>query len=93
MADQYLRIVLTIIAVELAWISLKDLAPALSAQASPPAPVVIREIDLRDGGSLPVSIVGPVPLRVEAVSPLRIDSTEPLRVVNVEYTPSKRPGE
>lgn len=93
MADRFLRIVLTIIAAELAWIGLKDLAPALSAQPVQPTPVVIRQIDVGDGSQLPVSIAGPVPLRVEVVSPLRIDSTQPVRVVNVEYTPSKRPGE
>jgi hypothetical protein len=57
--DRYLKIILTIIAIELAWLGLKDLAPGVSAQAAA-TPVVITgvQIEGNDGGFVPVAIVG-----------------------------------
>ena len=57
--DRYVKIVLTIIAVELLWIGLKDGAPAVVAQAQPQG-VVIRGIDISgpEAGFLPVAVVG-----------------------------------
>jgi hypothetical protein len=94
--DRYVKLVLTVIAVELLWLGIKDGAPPVSAQAEPPAtPVIIRGIDLRgDTAFLPVAVVGsyrtvPAPARqtiqplvaeVTASVPLRIDAVRPLKV-------------
>jgi hypothetical protein len=58
-ADRYLKIILTIIAVELLWIGLKSTAVPVAAQADA-TPVVIRgiEIDGAGGAFLPVAVVG-----------------------------------
>jgi hypothetical protein len=57
--DRYVKIILTVIAVELLWIGLKDGAPAVVAQAQPQS-VVIRGIDISgpEAGFLPVAVVG-----------------------------------
>lgn len=88
--DRYLRIVLTIIAIELLWLGVKDLAPGVSAQAvqAPPMRVVIAgiEIDPRDGDLLPVVVAGqvrggvraslePVQVRVAGIVPVEARGT------------------
>ena len=63
MSDRYLRIVLTIIAVELGWIGVKDVMPTPAfAQAQPAATrVVITGVDLPTRTQfLPVAITGSV---------------------------------
>jgi hypothetical protein len=56
--DSYLKIVLTVIALELLWIGLKDTAPAVSAQVQA-TPVIIKGVDMNlTGGLLPVVIAG-----------------------------------
>jgi len=63
MSDRYLRIVLTIIAVELGWLGLKDVAPRTAlAQAQPAATrVVITGVDLPARTQfLPVAVTGSV---------------------------------
>src|SRR3954463_16652769 len=63
MADRYLRIVLTIIAVELGWLGVKDVVPAsVAAQAQPAATrVVITGVDLPARTQfLPVAVTGGV---------------------------------
>lgn len=92
--DRYLRVVLTVIAIELAWIGLKDVAPPVSAQAAP-TPVVITGIDLRDNSTyVPVAVMGgfrqippgaqqtlqPLVTKVEADRPIRIEALTPLPV-------------
>ena len=91
--DRYLRIILTIIAFELLWLGLKDVAPPVSAQAGP-ARVVIAGVD---GGFLPVALAGQTvtagrePLRpiqigitgnvaIQARTPLKIEADRPLKV-------------
>jgi hypothetical protein len=59
--DRYLRIVLTVIALELLWLGVKDLATPVSAQ--PPATrVVIAGVEIEGAGPLrhfvPIAIVG-----------------------------------
>jgi hypothetical protein len=59
--DRYLRVVLTVIALELLWLGLKDLATPVSAQ--PPATrVVITGVEIQGAGPLqsvvPVAVVG-----------------------------------
>lgn len=89
-SDRYLKIVLTVIAAELLWLGLKDLAPRASAQA-PPARVVIAgvEVDPREGGLLPVIVAGQVagairtglePIRVRVSESVPIDVRSPLKV-------------
>jgi hypothetical protein len=89
-SDRYLKIVLTLIAVELLWIALRDAAPRASAQA-PPARVVIAgiEVDPRDGGLLPVVVAGQVggafrtgleSIRVRVSDSVPIDVRSPLKV-------------
>ena len=91
MSDRYLRIVLTVIALELGWIAIKDTATVqVSAQQNQaPTPVVIRGIDLpcQAGAincreeSLPVAIVrSNNPLRVTADQPLQVDARGIVRI-------------
>ena len=87
MSDRYLRIVLTIIAVELAWLGVKDVVPArVAAQAQPQTTrVVITGVDIPPTRSqyLPVRVEpGERPLRVESGDRgLRVESGDrPLRV-------------
>jgi hypothetical protein len=99
--DRYVKTVLTIIALELFWIGIKDTATPVAAQAQLTG-VVIRGIQLppRSEEYLPVGIVGQ-PVRIDAVRPIKIESDRPLKieadralkVENVGYTPSRNPGE
>jgi hypothetical protein len=97
--DRYVKIVLTIIALELFWIGIRDSAPPVAAQAQAgpsPAPiaVIIRGIQLPPASNdyLPVGVVGQ-PVRVEIPQPVKIEADRPLRVESVPYTPSARPGQ
>ena len=67
--DRYLKIILTVIAVELLWIGLKEAAPGVSAQATRDAtPVVITGVSA--DMLLPVGVVGTfrqVPVRHRTV--------------------------
>jgi hypothetical protein len=90
MSDRYLRIVLTVIALELGWMAIKDTAPVpVSAQQNQATPVVIRGIDLPCPGgaincreeSLPVAIVrSNNALRVTADQPLQVDARGIVRI-------------
>jgi hypothetical protein len=86
MTDRYLRIVLTVIAVELAWIGLKDVlpTPVAAQQAAAPTRVIIRGFESMPGVQqyVPVAIAGDIPSgnlrphtsRVEpGMTPLRVD--------------------
>jgi hypothetical protein len=77
-ANLFLRIILTIIAIELGWIGLKDLAVPVSAQPGPAQVMIV--------GSLQ-------PLKIEADKPLKIEADQPLKVVVQRYTATERPGE
>jgi hypothetical protein len=99
--DRYVKAVLTIIALELFWIGVKDAAPPVAAQAQP-TPVVIRGIQLPGTSDeyLPVGIVGqPMrvdvtrPVKIEADRPIKVEAERPLKVENVGYTPTRNPGE
>jgi len=91
-ADRYLKIVLTLIALELFW--LIAIGPPRTAAAQAGATrVIITGIDL-DGlrdSALPVDVKGLV--TIVPAGPLKIEADEPLRVESVPYTPSQRPGE
>ena len=92
MADRYLKIVLTVIALELFWIGVKDAAPPVSAQQSPTR-VVVTGIDIAPSaesrGSLPVTmraseealrVIAERPVKVEADRPLKIEADRPIGV-------------
>ena len=99
--DRYVKTVLTIIALELFWIGVKDGATPITAQSQPqPTPVVIRGIQLGANDYLPVGVVGqPVRVdisrvvKVEADRPIKIEADHALKVEQVGYTPSRNPGE
>jgi hypothetical protein len=88
MSDRYLKVILTLIALELGWIALTLSAPPVSAQAqAEPTPVIISGISLRDRGDfLPVGVLGQpraVPAAVaRAFQPLdtSMRNDQPLRV-------------
>jgi hypothetical protein len=99
--DRYVKTVLTIIALELFWIGVKDMAPPVTAQAAL-TPVIIRGIQLPGTSNdyLPVGVVGqPVrvdvtrPVKIETDRPIKVEADRPLRVENVGYVPAKNPGE
>ena len=83
MSDRYLKIVLTVIALELGWLAIKEHATPVAAQAQP-TPVVIRGINLTtsDGRDpLPVSVMDVRQvLKVEADRPLPVEAPRPLRI-------------
>jgi hypothetical protein len=91
--DRFVKTILTIIALELFWIGIKDTAPPVAAQAQL-TPVVIRSIQIPAGSNdyLPVGLVGQ-PVRVEVQRPVKIEADQPIKVENVGYTPTKNPGE
>jgi hypothetical protein len=84
MSDRYLRIVLTIIALELGWIALKDTAVQVSAQQDQrqPTPVVIRGVDVpcpaTDAGTCRESVLPVLVSRTSA--PVRITADQSLPV-------------
>jgi hypothetical protein len=94
--DRYLKIILTVIAIELGWLGVKDMAVPVSAQQTqqnqqnpPLTPVVIRGIDLPCGGNtincretfLPVSVTRATsPVRVTVDAPLPVDARGTVRI-------------
>jgi hypothetical protein len=91
--DRYLKIILTVIALELLWLGLKDGSPRVSAQAEP-ARVVIAAVD---GGFLPVALAGQTPtagqnplrpiqigisgsVAIQTRTPLKIEADRPLKI-------------
>jgi len=85
--DRYTRIVLTIIALELGWLGVKNATPvSVSAQQSEPMPVVIRGVEGVKGKPLfiPVRIAEQTaPVRVTWDRPLPIDVPLPIRVETI----------
>lgn len=105
--DRYVKIILTVIAIELLWIGVRDVAPPVSAQAQAQAPaasrtptsVIIRGIDI-DGQEVNVlPVVAGRPLRLDDTRGIAVRGTvtveaqRPLPVESVPYTPARRPGE
>ena len=90
LADRYVKIVLTVIAVELFWLGVQGFAPPVAAQAQQQAatPVIIRGINISgtDTGFMPVAVMGSYrqipPAAQSAVEPLAAEVTAagPLRV-------------
>ena len=58
MADRYLKIILTIIALELGWLAVNQTTSPVAAQANA-TPVILRGIDLGNTDAyLPVGVIG-----------------------------------
>ena len=85
MQDRYLKVVLTVIALELGWIGVKDMAAPVAAQQPEATRVVITGVDLAPAatprGALPVMVrTGDAALRIQADRPLKIEGDRPLAV-------------
>ena len=88
--DRYLKIILTVIAIELGWLGVKDIAVPVSAQQtqqnqSPQnqqlTPVVIRGIDLPCQGNVANCRETSLPVSVTRTSaPVRVTADTPLPV-------------
>ena len=88
--DRYLKIILTVIAIELGWLGVKDVAVpvsaqqnqnAPSAQSGQPTPVVIRGIDLPCGGNTINCRETSMPVSVtRTTAPMRVTVDTPLPV-------------
>ena len=91
--DRFVKTILTIIALELFWIGIKDTATPVVAQGQL-TPVIIRGVQMPAGSNdyLPVGVVGQ-PVRVGVTGTVAISSDRPLKVENVGYMPAKNPGE
>jgi hypothetical protein len=95
-SDRFLKIVLTVIALELGWIAVTRVAEPVSAQAQQaPTRVVITGVELNGRNFIPVAIAGgveaslsPAVVRVENQQPVRVTLSTPL-AVRVE--PGDRP--
>lgn len=92
MSDSYMRVVSTVIALELLWLSLDSWSRPLSAQPQA-TPVVITGIRLDPTSDrlLPVVVEGTV--MITATTPVKVAADEPLPVRSVPYTPADRPGD
>lgn len=95
MNDRYLKIILTVIALELGWIGFNLTVPPVAAQANAQS-VILRGIDLNADAYLPVGVVGAyrqVPpsaiptmdrltVRVDASAPLNVRTVAPVEIDN-----------
>jgi hypothetical protein len=94
-ADRYLKIVLTVIALELGWLGIRDVAPVSAQQQSGPMPVVVTgfKAGTREYMMLPVVVVGglrsipgvtDIPgvemLSVRVPEPVKFDNRQPITV-------------
>lgn len=107
-ADRYLKVILTVIALELGWIAIKDVGTASAQRGEPaPTPVVLRGINLRGQEVLPVTLTGnnavvPVisgrplqmeqPLIIQADRPIPVEAQRPLLIQSVPAAAAPRPG-
>jgi hypothetical protein len=56
-ADRYLKLVLTVIAIELGWLAIQGSGVPLEAQRAAPMQVIIKGVDLTPKETLPVSVI------------------------------------
>ncbi len=95
-ADRYLKLILTVIAIELGWLAIQGAAVPVAAQRSAVAqPVVIKGIDLMPRETLPVSVIntnGSLPVTLtgnNAVVPIM--SGRPLQIEQPLIVQAERP--
>jgi hypothetical protein len=99
--DRYLKLVLTVIALELLWLAISQSRPVSAhtfapaqAQGSAPAPmpVVITGIHLNPNDPmLPVQVMGTV--SIQATVPLKVEADRPLPVIVQGGKQTRMPGE
>jgi hypothetical protein len=95
--DRYVKVILTVIAIELGWLAISGSAVPLSAQratGAAPQPVVIRGIELSSRDVLPVSIAGNsvVPVTLTGNNAvLRVVSERPLQLEQPLIVQNDRP--
>jgi hypothetical protein len=92
-SDRYLKAILTVIALELLWLGVKDLGTPVGAQATREpmpvvvtgtVPIVVRGIDLgnRMPNALPVfGAANAPPVGVSASAPLPVEAPRPIPIV------------
>jgi hypothetical protein len=56
-ADRYLKLVLTVIAIELGWLAIQGSGVPLEAHRAAPMQVIIKGVDLTPKETLPVSVI------------------------------------
>jgi hypothetical protein len=89
--DRYLKIVLTVIALELLWLAVGGAPARLSAQDAA-TPVIITGIHLDAGAAaVPVAVRGVV--SVVPTGPIKVEADRPLLVESVPYSPTATPRE
>jgi hypothetical protein len=107
-ADRYLKVILTVIALELGWIAVKDIGTVSAQRGEPaPTPVVLRGINLTRQETLPVTLTGnnavvPVisgrplqmeqPIIIQADRPIPVEALRPLLIQSVPAAAAPRPG-
>jgi hypothetical protein len=101
--DRYLKVVLTLIALELLWLASNQsplvfapiaaaAQPPTSAPAPAPLPVIITGIQLNPNDPmLPVQVMGIV--SVQAPSPLKVEADRPLPVMVQGGKPTRMPAQ
>ena len=84
-ADRYLKVILTVIALELFWLGVRETAPPVLAQQTP-QPVVITgfRVGSQDYAMLPVAVVGgtrwtPYGREIPQIEPLGVRVTQPIQ--------------
>ena len=90
MTDRYLKVILTIIACELAWLGVKDLGTPVAAQTAPTqnaTPVVITGIEMRGRVNNAIPIVQTEPLEISSARPIVIEANRPLQIEAVRPIP------
>jgi hypothetical protein len=92
MSDRYIRVLLTVIALELLWLSLGGSSRPVNAQPAT-VPVVITGIRLDPATDHPLPVIVDGTVRIEATMPLKVEADQPLPVRSVPYTPADRPGD
>ena len=85
MPDRYLKVILTVIAIELLWLGVRDMGTHVSAQATPaPMAVVIKGVDIADSARDPVRnsipVYSPRALKVETDRAIPVIGAAPLKV-------------
>lgn len=95
-ADRYLKLILTVIAIELGWLAVQGSAVPLAAQrGTAPTQVVIKGVDMMPKDTLPVSVIntnGSLPVTLtgnNAVVPIM--SGRPLQIEQPLVVQADRP--
>ena len=102
MTDRYLKIILTVIALELFWLGVKDIGTPVAAQAQAAAqsnriatPVVITGVNMqgRVMDALPIYEVEPLavattrPVVIDATRPVVIEAVRPIQIEAIRPIP------